>query len=195
MRTQRFYRYFLGIRPPAQRYPAFQALVPIAGRSIRLDRLHLTFCVIAECAERDRFIARTVHGALAGQRLHSVPVKLSRVVAGPNGATARTFGQQDEIQAFYRLLVRLLGSCGIEPLYRKFGLHPHMTLGHDPCRPALLRISLEWYPTELLLIESEYGLTRHNVLGRWALLPPRQPLLPFGDGFIAAAGPARRSAA
>lgn len=194
MRAARFYRYFLGIRPHPRLYPAFRELAQDVGQSVRYDTLHLTLCVIAECAARDRFIGRRVEGALEGQALHAFPVNLSRLEAGPHGAMARTAGRQDEIQDAYRRLVRLLAPCGIEPLYRRSGLHPHMTLGYAPCPPAHRRISLAWYPGELLLIESEYGLTRHNTIGRWPLLPPRQPLLPFGQP-IAAASPARRSAA
>jgi 2'-5' RNA ligase len=194
VRVPLFYRYFLGIRPDPRLYPAFEALGQAAGQSIHLARLHLTFCVIGEPVQRDRFLAGRVRRALDGQRLHSFPVNLSGIVAGPQGAVARTSGRQDDIQDFYRLLVRLLRPCGIEPMYRKAGLRPHMTLGHDPRPAAVLRIALEWHPGELLLIESEYGLTRHNVLGRWALLPPRQPFLPFGDT-IAATDPVQQSAA
>jgi 2'-5' RNA ligase len=194
MRAARFYRYFLGIRPHPRLHPVFRELAGAVNQSVRLDRLHLTLCVIAECATREWFLARRLERAFDGQALHAFPVHLSRLVAGAHGAVARTSGRQDEIQDFYRRLVRLLAPCGIEPLYRKSGLHPHMTLGYDACPPTLLTIPLEWYPDELLLIESEYGLTRHNAIGRWPLLPPRQPLLPFGQP-IAATSPARRSAA
>lgn len=102
------------------------------------------------------------------------------------------------------MLIRLLRASGIEPLYRKSGLHPHVTLGYDACPMTRLDIGLHWFPAKLLLIESEFGLTRHNVLGAWPLLPPRQPLLPFGEPLpaphiggrpIAAASRVRRSAA
>ena len=169
-----FYRYFLGIRPHPRHYPAFQAFAEAAGQSIDLALLHLTFCVIGQCAERDRFMLQRVGRALNGQVLHSFPVNLSRIVMNMQGAAARTSGRQDEIQDFYRRLTRLLLAWGIEPMYRKSGLHPHVTLGYRACEPGVLPIALEWFPAELLLIESEYGLTRHNVLGRWPLLPPRQ---------------------
>lgn len=189
------YRYFLGIRPGPRWFPFFQRIGAAIGHPIRLDRLHLTLCVIAHVAERDPFVLPRVQTALGGRRLHSFPVNLSRVVAGPHGASARTFGKQDEIQDFYRQLAHLLRACGIEPLHRKSGLHPHVTLGYASLRPTLLKIAIRWFPAELLLIESEVGLTRHNVLGTWPLLPVRQPSLPFGENLIAAADPARRSAA
>ena len=160
--------------------------------------------MIAERAERDRFIARRIRRILDGRPLHSFAVNLGTILTGPQGATARTVGRQDEVQDFYRVLIRLLRASGIEPLYRKSGLHPHVTLGYDPRPATRLDIGLSWFPAELLLIESEVGLTRQNVLGTWPLLPPRQPLLPFGEPFpaphiggrpIAATNPARRSAA
>ena len=204
MRRPDFYRYFLGIRPPPELHPAFQALADETGQSVRLAMLHLTFCVIAERAERDRFIARRIRRILDGRPLHSFAVNLGTILTGPQGATARTVGRQDEVQDFYSVLIRLLRASGIEPLYRKSGLHPHVTLGYDPRPATRLDIGLSWFPAELLLIESEVGLTRQNVLGTWPLLPPRQPLLPFGEPFpaphiggrpIAATNPARRSAA
>lgn len=189
------YRYFMGIRPSPERYPFFQHLAAILGQPVRLHRLHLTLCVIAEGPERDRFLERRVHRALRGHALHSFAVNLGQVEAGPNGAFARSRGPQDDIQDFYRLLVRLLASVAIQPLHRKSGLHPHVTLGYTACAPASLRIALQWFPAELLLIESEVGLGRHTVLAQWPLLPPRQLLLPFERDPIAAASPAPRSSA
>ena len=179
MPTPEFYRYFLCCRPGAHLYPAFRRLASECGQSDRLDHLHMTLCVIAEQAERDRFLPRRVQAAFLGERLHSFPVNLSRVVAGLHGSEARTFGRQDALQDFYRMVVRRLRTVGIEALHRKSGLRPHVTLGYGARRPGLQRIELEWFPTELLLIESEVGLSRHNMLDRWPLLPPRQGILPF----------------
>ena len=195
MAVPHFYRYFLGIRPHPRHYPAFQAFAEAAGQSIDLALLHLTFCVIGQCAERDRFMLPRIQRALAGQPLYSFPVNFSRIVTGPHGAAAQTFGRQDDIQDFYRMLVRQLRACGIEPMYRKSGFHPHATLGYRACEPRVLRIALEWYPFELLFIESEIGMTRHNVLSRWPLLPPRQPPLPFDRNAPAACQAGTRSSA
>ena len=49
------------------------------------------------------------------------------------------------------------------------------------CRFDPFRAPCEWVPGEILLIESEHGLTCHNVLGRWPLLPPPQGTFPFSD--------------
>lgn len=176
------FRYFLAIRPDLQWYPYFQRICDMLGLPIRFDRLHMTLVVIAETSERDRSVLHRVRWALRDAELRSFPVNLSRVNAGLNGASARTRGRQDEIQDFFSFLVRLLRACGIEPLYRKSGLHPHVTLYYRACQAVLLHVAIRWFPSELLLIESEVGRTKHNVLERWSLLPPRQQLLPFDDG-------------
>jgi RNA 2',3'-cyclic 3'-phosphodiesterase len=193
MKSLQGYRYFLGIRLAPQCYPFFRRIGAALGCPIRLDLLHLTLCVVAEVAERDPYMLRRIQTALGGLQLHSFPVNLSRVIAGPQGARARTFGRQDEIQDFYLELVRLLRVWGLEPLHRKSGLHPHVTLTHVPQPPALLKIAIRWFPTELHLVESEVGLTRHNTLGRWPLLPPRQPQLPL-RGVVALSQPTERRA-
>lgn len=182
MRIGPNFRYFLGIRPDPACLPQFQHAYDALGLPSRLDHAHLTLCTIAETDERDHFITGRVRRALRDAELWSFPVNLSRVRAGPAGAFARTFGRQDEIQDLYRTLVRLLQSCGIEPLHRKSGLHPHVTLAYGACPAAMLKIAISWFPAELMLIESEIGRTRHNELARWPLLSPRQLLLPFDDG-------------
>ena len=182
MRTLQGFRYFFAIRPDPRWYPLFQEVCRALGLPARLDRLHVTFCVVAERSERDHFLLPRARRALQGARLQSAPVSLGRVRAGRTGAVAHALGRQDEIQDLYDALVRLLRTCGIQPMHRKSGFHPHVTLGYRACRAALLQVAIRWVPTELLLIESEIGLTRHNVLERWPLLPPRQPLLPFDTG-------------
>jgi 2'-5' RNA ligase len=188
VRKLRFYRYFLGCRPEPHLHPAFRRIGTDAGQQVRLDMLHFTLCVIAELPERDRSLLRRVQGALADRQLQSFPLRLSRVVGSPHRAEARTFGPQNEVQDFYLRLVQMLLEVGIEPLHRKSGLHPHVTLGHAPCPFRLRRVAIEWFPSKLLLIESEVGLSRHNALGSWPLPPPRQPLLSLGAPRGAALG-------
>ena len=188
-----FYRYFLGFRPDASARRLLAAAgkkAGQAGKRVPDDLLHLTLCVVREAGgrERDRFVLRRVEAALAGHTLAAMPIPLGRVIGGRHGALARTIGRQDAIQGFYGALARLLRARGIEPLHRKSGLHPHVTLGHDPCDFPPLRVEIEWVPRELLLIESEVGLGKHNMLRRWPLLAPAQGLLPFdNDPFRAAA--------
>lgn len=189
------FRYFLCFRPDPRCLPQFQRILARLGLPIRLDRLHLTLCVVAESDQRDHFVAARIRRALLGAKLHSVAVNLSRVRAGQGGAIARSFGRQAEIQDFYCAVVRLLAVVGIEPLHRASGFRPHVMLGYRACAAALLKVAIRWFPSAIVLIESEVGHTKHNVLGEWPLLPPRQPMLPFDWDATAAASPGRRSGA
>lgn len=174
-----FYRYFLGFRANDRLSRFLAAIGAEAGQRVRPELLHLTLCVIAEVGERDRCLSSRVGAALAGQAFHSFRIALGRVGGGSGGALVRTIGRQDGIQDFYGALARWLARRDLVPLHRKSGLHPHITLGHDPCRFDRFNVAIAWVPDELLLIESEVGRSRHNILGRWPLLPPRQGLLPF----------------
>lgn len=177
-----FYRYFLASRPSpflravlvALRDPAGQLDKPVAA-----ELLHLTWCVIAEAPERDRFILPRVEAALSGQLLSSGSLWLGRVRGGKHGAAINSRGRKPDILKLYRRLLACLATRDIHAMYRKSGLDPHLTLGHDPCKFQTFRILHEWIPDELFLIESEVGRGIHNVLARWPLLPPAQGSLPF----------------
>jgi hypothetical protein len=170
---------------------------------LRPDGYHLTFCVIAEVPERDPSIRARIEREFADGVLCSAPIPSARVVGGLLGAQAQIVGKRDELQDLYDHVVRILARCGFDPLHRRSGFHPHLTLGYDAGSFAPFNIALDWIPDELLLVESEVGLTQHNVLGRWSLLPPRQRTFDFGlegpTGFdrppTAAINPVRRSAA
>ncbi len=181
MRTH-FYRYFLASRPGLALRAELAALREAAGQVeslVAAELLHLTWCVLAEPDERDRFIAPRVGAALSGLLLASGPLWLGRVRGGPNGAAVYARGRKPGIMALYRQIAAALTARDLSPLHRKSGFHPHVTLGHDPCAFDPFLILREWIPDELLLIESEVGNGVHTILGRWPLLPPRQGVLPF----------------
>ena len=178
------YRYFLGFRPDPglrARLAALGGAVGQADRRVRPIQLHLTLCVIAELAQRDRFIAARVGAALAERALASCPIRLGRVRGGAGGVALHSLGTQREIRQFYNLLVACLAERGLVPLHRRSGLHPHVTLGYDRCSFEPFITPCEWVPDEILLIESWLGRGFHKILGRWPLLPSPQGELPF-DG-------------
>jgi 2'-5' RNA ligase len=178
------YRYFLGFRPEADLRCWLGSLADLCGqhkRRVGAANFHLTLCVIAELAHRDRFIASRVASAIAGHDFYSCPFWLGRLRGGRKGAAVYAMGQQGEIQALYRTLLTCLAERNILPLYRKSGLRPHFTLGYDPFDGKPIDLPREWIPDALLLIESEVGRGVHNVLARWPLLPPRQGAFTFFD--------------
>lgn len=177
------YRYFLAFLPSNDLRAWLDSLADLAGqarRRVRTGRFHLTLCVIAEPICRDRFIASRADSALAGFPLASCPFWLGRLCGRPGGAAVHASGRQSEIQSFYRTLLILLADRDILPLHRKSGLHPHATLGYDPCRLDLRVPPRQWIPDALVLIESEVGRGIHNLLAQWPLLVPRQGSFVFG---------------
>jgi 2'-5' RNA ligase len=193
MRQPDFYRYFLAFRPNLALRCWLESLADAAGqyeKRIEAHLFHLTLCVIAEVEHRDRFILSRVQSTLAGRSIVSCAFWLGRLRGGPNGAAVHAMGRQREIQDFYRILLACLAERAILPLHRKSGLHPHVTLGYDPCAIDPFNLPFQWVPDELLLIESEAGNGVHNVLMRWPLLPPRQGVFAFETPppLLAAAG-------
>lgn len=184
MRQAIFFRYFLGFKPPLR---VREQLVEAGwragptGKRVSGERVHLTLCVVGETPEPDPFIKRRIESALGEYRLSSAPIPLGRVTGNSVGAFVRTIGRQRPIQTLYRDLTGALAARDIAPWYRKAGLRPHVTLAHGACEFAPFDISVEWIPDELLLIESEFGLSQHNVLRRWSLLAPAQGILPFDE--------------
>ena len=186
MRQPKSYRYFLTSRPDLILRTKLVGLRAATGQHkklVKADQLHLTWCVISEPQERDRFILPRVEAALDGHDFVSGLLRLGRVCGGEKGAAVYSRGRKSEILMLYNSLIGRLASRGLHPLHRKSGLNPHFTIGHDSCAFPRFLVRHEWIPDELLLIESEVGNGVHNILGRWPLLPPRQGLLPFDPPF------------
>ena len=178
MRPPSSYRYFLGFQPD----PATLRHVRNVSDVLRLgcaavgeERLHLTLFVVAEMRQRSTDIARKIDAALRSISLTAPRIKLGKASSGAHGAYVKSIGRRSEIVHFYRQLIMLLAPLGIEPLHRKSGLNPHITLAYQRNLPeARIVHPFEWVPQELLLIESCVGLGVHKIMARWPLLPPRQ---------------------
>ena len=182
MRSASAYRYFLCFlpdEPVRAEVSMLHAWTGQADKRVTVDRSHLSLCVLSEPKERDPSLAPRVDAALAGLQLHSCVIRLGRVRGGPDGATLYTISRKRELTVLRHALLARLAEHGLVPELEK--TNPHITLGYDPFEGPSFDISREWIPREIVLIESEHGLTRHNLLGRWALLPPEQGILPFGE--------------
>lgn len=178
------FRYFLGFRPDPPLRARLAALQPRAGqheRRVAPPRLHLTLCTIAETATSDAAIVTRTAAAIAGCLPEAPPIRLGRVHARATGAEVVTRGSRREVCAFYDAAAARLRSRGIEPLHRRAGLRPHVTLGYEACAFAPFDIAAWWLPDELLLIESHVGRGVHAVLLRLPLAPPAQASFAFDE--------------
>jgi 2'-5' RNA ligase len=179
MRKLQFYRYFLCWRPDPLLGAEIAALAGPAGQTdhpVRAERLHMTSGIVSQTKERNHFIASRIDAAFARKPLPSCLVRFGRVRGGAGGATLYARGCQDELRAARRYLLGCLARRGIAARETK---RAHVTLGYSPCTFAPFDFVAEWVPSEVLLIESEVGLTKHNVLGSWPLLPPAQGAFAF----------------
>ena len=180
MQTPDSYLYFLAFLPEPELRAWLAALKEPTGqfgRGVADGRLHLTVCVLAQTEERAPFIAPRVEAALSGAALASAPLRFGRVRGGKTGAALHTRGGKHEYHALQAAIFARLAARELTLLYDK--KHPHITLGHQPCRFEPFKVVREWVPQQLVLIESEVGATRHNLLGSWPLLAPVQGSFPF----------------
>lgn len=179
------WRYFLGFLPDAalaQRILALGDALGLADDAI-IDHLHLTLCTIAELDTRDETLADRLDPIITAARLESCRIRLGRARSGNRGAVIRSIGSQNEISLLYQKLPPLLRRLDLAALHRKNGLStPHITLSYKGGPAQILVVPFEWIPTELCLVESWVGCTRHEILRRWPLLPPPQGELDWGAG-------------
>jgi 2'-5' RNA ligase len=175
MRRPDCYRYFLCFLPPRWLRAQIADLQELTGQTesrVPIDRSHLSLCVLAEPKERNHFLARRIDVALTGATFSSCVIRLGRVRGSSEGATLFTRGSRIELTLLRHALLDRLAAHGVFPKQEK--KNPHITLGYDSWLSDGFEIEQEWVPQEIVLIESEHGLGRHNPLGSWPLLPPRQ---------------------
>ncbi|GEM_PF-1293416 len=177
------WRYFLGFIPDDRlrdRILMLAEAMGIAAGAV-IGNIHLTICTIAETDQQDGMIADRLDGLFSGADLAACRILLGKARSSSRGAAIGSVGSQHDITIFFQTLRKLLAELGIEPLYRKSGLHAHVTLSYQSGPSRLLKVPFEWVPAELCLVESWDGFSKHVVLRRWPLLPPAQGELDWGE--------------
>lgn len=173
------FRYFLGFQVSTDRAGWLaRQLPPVSGdlfAGLKPQLYHLTLCTIAETMEPQPFLRGQVAKAFdAGLPAASV-IPFGRIAAREAGVELVTAGSVGGIRQTYDAILARLATQGIEPMHRKSGLRPHITLGYgktegfDP-----VRLAWSWIPRDLVLIESHIGHRRHRVLQSWTLEAPAQ---------------------
>ncbi|HWW56719.1 MAG TPA: hypothetical protein VN047_07480 [Sphingopyxis sp.] len=177
------FRYFLGFQLAADRAGWLARQLPrvpgdlFAGLSPY--RYHLTLCTIAETLAPQPFLRGQVAKAFDAGLPAASPIPFGRIVSRGAGAELVTAGAIGAIRQAYDAIVGRLAAQGIEPMHRKSGLRPHVTLGYGECEFDPVPVAWNWVPRELVLIESHIGHRRHKVLQSWLLAPPAQGSFDF----------------
>ena len=191
------FRYFLGFQVAADRAGWLaRQLPPVSGdlfAELKPQNYHLTLCTIAETKAQQPFVRQRVAAAFASGLPAASHIPLGRIMSREMGVELTTVGNIGGIRYLYEGIVARLATLGIEPMHRKSGLRPHITLGYgknggfDP-----VPLAWNWTPRELVLIESHIGHRRHRVLQSWTLEPPAQSAFAFMADELPA--PMRRAA-
>jgi len=190
------FRYFLGfqVTPDRAGWLARQ-LPPVSGdlfAGLKPQLYHLTLCTIAETVEPQPFLRGQVANAFDAGLPAAAPIPFGRIVSRGAGAELITAGGIGAIRQTYDAIVARLAAQRIEPMHRKSGLRPHITLGYGTCEFDPVPIAWNWAPQDLVLIESHIGHRRHRVLQSWTLEPPAQGSFGFMADELPA--PLRRAA-
>lgn len=178
------FRYFLGCQVSADRAGWLARQLPtVSGdlfAGLKPQLYHLTLCTIAETMEPQPFLRGKVAKAFSAGLPATSAIPFARIVSRGSGAELVTAGSVGAIRQTYDAIVACLATQGIEPMHRKSGLRPHVTLGYgrtggfDP-----VSVAWNWTPRELVLIESHVGHRRHRVVQSWTLEPPVQRSFDF----------------
>ena len=190
------FRYFLGFQVSADRAGWLaRQLPPVSGdlfAGLKPQLYHLTLCTIAETIEPQPFLRGQVAKAFTPGLPAAAPIPFGRIVSRGAGAELITVGSTCAIRQTYDAIVARLAAQRIEPMHRKSGLRPHITLGYGTCEFDPVPIAWNWAPQDLVLIESHIGHRRHRVLQSWTLEPPAQGSFGFMADELPA--PLRRAA-
>jgi hypothetical protein len=177
------FRYFLGFQVSVDRAGRLARQLPtVAGdlfAGLKPQLYHLTLCTIAETLEPQPFLRGQVAKAFDAGLPAASPIPFGRIVSREAGAELITAGSLGAIRQTYDAIVARLATQGIEPVQRKSGLRPHITLGYGTCEFDPVPLAWSWTPRDLVLIESHIGHRRHRVLQSWTLEPPAQGSFDF----------------
>lgn len=177
------FRYFLGFQVTADRAGWLaRQLPPVSGdlfAGLKPQLYHLTLCTIAETMEPLPFLPGRVAKAFKAGLPAASPIPFGRIVSRGAGAELITAGSVAAIRQTYEAIVARLATQGIEPMHRKSGLRPHITLGYGTCEFDPVPVAWNWTPRDLVLIESHIGHRRHRVLQSWPLEAPAQSSFAF----------------
>lgn len=164
--------------PDACREIDRRSLMCGSGHRVLSEHLHLTLAITEDHhtppqAQMDRM--RRIAGELW---LTPFELILDRLTGSETSLALCPSEKPTQLRFLQRQLQKGLALCGIRRAGWRFS--PHVTLLYRNGAPFSQPIApISWRVDELVLVHSHVGLTRHDVAGRW-------PLLPRGSASLAA---------
>lgn len=136
---------------------------------LRADRLHVTLAITPDFATAQPGLEQSL--LRAGDRVEAPPFDLAfdQLSLGHRSIALRPRRSIPPLRALQTRIVREMTAQGAS-LRPDWQFSPHMTLAYRTSLPATEPVqAIRWPVTEFVLVHSFVGLTRHVVLGRWAL--------------------------
>lgn len=144
------------------------------GPEVTPERLHITLNPLGGHPRLPQGVIARACEAVSRVRMRPFVVALNRVVSFENAGRRRPLVLLGEdgvigVHALYSAIHSAVADAGLarrsEP-----GLTPHLTLLRDSRAIAEEYIApIRWQVREFVLIDSRYGESRHEILGRWRL--------------------------
>lgn len=136
---------------------------------VRDGRLHLTLWITPDFSSFPGHLAKVLIGIAGTIDTAPAVIALDRLVGSNSSIALRPRRQSAALRDLFLKLDGSLARLGARRPEWKFS--PHSTLGYRPGVPFSRAIEpIAWESSEFVLIHSEVGASRHNVLGRWPLL-------------------------
>lgn len=164
---------FFAIRPPDEiclRLAEASASLPVGGRPVRPDRLHVTTLNLVNRAVLPTGLSEDAADAAASIRVAPFTVMFDRLVAGENSMRLLSSEPLEPFRQFRERLGFMLKRAGLD-CRLKGSFNPHITLLYG--NEFMFSTEIDpviWTVEDFLLIDSVVGETKHVEIGRWPLV-------------------------
>lgn len=183
-------RLFFALRPTAdaarqisRTTQEMRSHLGLQGKPLAPDRLHITLHLLGDFPTLPDYLVERA-GACAATfatlpACRAFDLSIDRAVtfrrrSGPSPTAALISHGGMDLMAFWAALGEMLFRAGLIA-YRRApsDFLPHVTLMYGDAAPGTQRFApIAWHASELVLIHSQVGRTRHITLGRWAMSAP-----------------------
>lgn len=173
MTTLLCHRLFLAFRPPTAIVAAIGPWRDVTGAGTAVvtdDRLHMTALMLGNFQHTPADLIARIAEVMSRSMLSRCRIVLDMLVGGPGTTLLVPSEPLRGMEALQAHLTALVARAGIAPAPR-WRFSPHMTLHYDFGERGQRPIDpISWTATELVLIESLVGHSRHRTRGRWRLI-------------------------
>lgn len=154
-----------------------RAKYPISKSDIPAERLHVTLYFVGDFVDAvPHAVLDSACAAANGIIAHDFELSFDQVLSFRSTKAERPLvltgsSQMSKLQLLRHELAKRLRSNGLTA--DKAAFTPHITLAYDPCAIPVQKLEspVAWTAHEFVLIKSQIGKSRYEVLARWPLLP------------------------